>query len=303
MSEDDGILEIDVPGDAEPPVANQVGGGAPKRRDPFAGEVVSADDVLHSRKELTTRGDLKRIQKAGVRHGGQKVVTDDVKKLKSLAVDPGIPEGDRANYCVEPVLIEYYVPKDSRFVHETRHLYIPLIDPEPDDRYPILNEAMKKGRFFDVIEVIADHSQYTTTIIESYHEVFTMHESISRGVKDGRFNAEHYRRAFYLVETLMKLEPTYASLHVLGDYVSYNINWLIRRMNELGLEFSASDDTIAYLIKRRNIRWEEKDYPQDERFEILAALFYDQAFPNRGLAFDRDDYFFDIFDRGSRRNR
>lgn len=289
---DDGILDVDLPlplEGSEPPKK--------KKRDPFSAERISSDEVLHQRRELATPGEIKRIQKAGVRHEGKKVVTDDVKKLKSLSVDPGIPDLDRIHYYVEPVRIEYYVPKDSRFVVETRYLYIPLIDPEPDERYPILNSCMEREKFFDIIEVVGEHSRYTTLILESYHETFTILESISRSVKDGRFNPESYRKAFYLTETMMKFEPTVASLEVLGDYISYNLNWLIRKLNSTGVDFAASDDTISYLIKRRNIRWEEKNLPEDERFEILAALFYDQAYPNRGLEFEEEDYFFDIFDK------
>jgi hypothetical protein len=292
---DEGIVDIDLPLPLEEPDQQRR-----KKRDPFASEHISSDEVLHQRRELATRGDIKRIQKAGVRHQGKKVVTDDVKKLKSLSVDPGIPDLDRIHYYVEPVRIEYYVPKDSRFVVETRYLYIPLVDPEPSERYPLLTSYMEKTKFFDIIEVVNEHSRYTTLILGSYHETFTMLENISRAVKDGRFNPESYRKAFYLTEAMMKFEPTVASLEVLGDYISYNINWLIRRMNSLHVEIAASDDTIAYLIKRRNILWEEKGLPEDERFEILAALFYDQAFPNRGLEFEEEDYFFDIFDRKSK---
>lgn len=292
---DEGIVDIELPGPFEEPDQPRR-----KKRDPFSKEHISSDEVLHQRRELATRGDLKRIQKAGIRHEGKKVVTDDVKKLKSLSVDPGIPDLDRIHYYIEPVRIEYYVPKDSRFVVETRYLFIPLIDPEPSERYPVLNSYMEREKFFDIIEVVGEHSRYTTMILEAYHETFTMLENISRAVKDGRFNQESYRKAFYLTETMMKFEPTVASLEVLGDYISYNINWLIRRMNSLEMEFAASDDTIAYLIKRRNVRWEEKGLPEDERFEILAALFYDQAFPNRGLEFEEEDYFFDIFDKKSK---
>lgn len=291
---DDGIIDIEFPS-----IPTQET-DTPRRRDPFATEHISSDQVLHQKKDLATPGDLKRIQKAGVRHAGKKVVTDDVKKLKSLSVQPSIPDLDRIHYYVEPVKIEYYVPKDSRFVVETRYLYIPLIDPEKTEKYSILTAYMQKERFVDLIEVIAEYAQYTTLILESYHETFQIIENISKGVKDGRFNPENYRRAFYLTETMMKFEPTIASLEILGDYISYNINWLIRKMNMLQFDFAASDDTIAYLIKRRQVRWEEKNLPEDERFEILAALFYDQAFPNRGLSMGDDDYFYDIFEKKSK---
>ena len=62
-------------------------------------------------------------------------------------------------------------------------------------------------------------------------------------------------------------------------------------MNLLGIEFRASDKTVSYFIKKRNIFWEENEYDYDERFEILAALFFEQAFPNRGIIITEDGLF------------
>ncbi|MCS7205603.1 MAG: hypothetical protein NZ853_07890 [Leptospiraceae bacterium] len=268
-----------------------------RKRKPFADEIIRSEDVLYKRKRLATKGDIKRIRKESFRYEGKKVITDDVKKLKSLDIVPKIPREEIYDYYVEPIKIEYYIPKDSKFKTEIRYLYIPLIDPPFDERYPILNEAMKKNRFLDVIEVINEYPEHTTTILESYRETFTYHEQISNLMKEARRNPESYRTVFYLCETLMKFEPTLAYLEVLGDYITWNLNWLIRKMNELRISFSAEDDTIMYLIKRRNIYWEENQLPFDERFEILAALFYDQAYPNRGLSIEEQDYFFGIFDK------
>jgi hypothetical protein len=35
----------------------------------------------------------------------------------------------------------------------------------------------------------------------------------------------------------------------------------------------------------------------DERFEILASLFFDQAYPHRGTSMAEDDFLFEMFDR------
>jgi hypothetical protein len=269
----------------------------PKKKKVFEDEIIKSEDVLYSRKQLATKGDIKRIQKAGFKYEGKKVVTDDVKKLKSLAVEPDLPIEEKYNYYVEPVWIEYYVPKESRFITEIRYLYIPLIDPPFDDRYPILNELMKKNRFCDLVNVLNDYPEHTTTILESYKDTFHFHEKVAQTLREARHNPESYKVVLYLCETIMKFEPTLAYLEVLGDYISWNINWLIRKLNELNIPFSCEDDTVAYLIKRRNIYWEENQLPYDERFEILAALFYDQAYPNRGLAIEDQDYFYDIFNK------
>ncbi|MCB1169348.1 MAG: hypothetical protein KDK25_03390 [Leptospiraceae bacterium] len=250
------------------------------------------------RKELASRGDLKRIQRAGVKVHGQKVVADDVNKLKSLSVTPQL-EGEFIDHYIEPVRIEYYIPKESRFVTETRYLYVPLIDPEPrtdpDDR--ILRDHIEAEKFVDLLQVLGDYPQFTTLILDSYHETFHMYESLSRTMKEARTDAMRYRTALYMVETLGQHEPTLAALEALGEFQSWNLNWLIRTMNEKGVEFACADYTISYLIKRRNEYWEQNDLPFDERFEILASLFYDQAFPNRGLHIGEEDYFFDIFEK------
>lgn len=268
-----------------------------QKRKIFPEEIIKSEEVLYKRKQLATKGDIKRIKQAKFKYEGKKVVTDDVKKLKSLEVVPKIPKEEIYDYYVEPVLIEYYVPKDSKFINEIRYLFIPLIDPPFDDRYPILNQAMKKNIFFDIINVLNDYPEHTSLILESYKNTFNFIERISQTLKEAKNNPELYKTAFYLCETIIKYEPTLAYLEVLGDYISWNLNWLIRKLNENKIPFSAEDDTVTYLIKRRNLYWEENQLPYDERFEILAALFYDQAYPNRGLTLEEKDFFYDIFNK------
>jgi len=98
-----------------------------------------------------------------------------------------------------------------------------------------------------------------------------------------KLDEEKYKTAFYLCELLIDYEPSIASLEFLGDFISWNLNWLVRRLNERGVEFTASDKVVSYFVKKRNIYWEESHLEYDERFEILAALFFEQAYPNRGL--------------------
>lgn len=269
-----------------------------RKRKVLLPETGSSAEAAMQRKELASPGELKRIQRAGVKVHGQKVVADDVNKLKSLSVTPQL-EGEFSDHYIEPVRIEYYIPKESRFVTETRYLYIPLIDPEPrsDPDDAVLRDHIQDEKFMDLLQVLGDYPQYTTLILDSYHETFHMYESLSRTMKDARNNMEKYRTALYMVETLGQHEPTLAALEALGEFQSWNLNWLIRTMNERGIEFACADYTISYLIKRRNEYWEQNELPFDERFEILASLFYDQAFPNRGLHIGEEDYFFDIFDK------
>ncbi|MCR9142256.1 MAG: hypothetical protein NXI24_08385 [bacterium] len=249
-------------------------------------------------KDLMTLSDLKRIKRARVRHDGQRVLTDDVKKLKSLTIEPHLPPGEYVNYYVEPVRIEYYIPKESRFAVETRFLYINLIDPDPRPDDSVLKAHIEKNRFIDIIDIMNEFPMHITDILESYNTTMGLYESLSKAIQEAdEGDDEAYRKAFYLCEVLMDYEPTMASLNFLGDFLAWNINWLIRAMNTLGLEFAAADKTISYLIKKRNEFWEEHNLKYDERFETLAALFFEQAFPNRGLEEVEEDYFYDIFDK------
>jgi hypothetical protein len=146
------------------------------------------------------------------------------------------------------VRIEYYIPKESRFAVETKYLYIPLIDPvpreNPDDF--ILRNAMEKKEFVDLIEVMNRYPQHITDILESYANTMDMFERLSNTMKEvygGR--EEELKTAFYITEVLMDFEPSIAALDFLGDFVTYNINWLIRQMNMAGIEFAASDRTVS----------------------------------------------------------
>ena len=256
-------------------------------------------DEKRAQSGLPSRSELRQIKKSRVRRGGKRVVTDDVNKLKSITIEPHLPEGDYVNYYVEPVRIEYYVPKESKFVVEIKYLYIPLVDPvprtEPDDR--LLREAMEANRFFDVVEVMNNDLASITKILESYGNTLTLFEALSREIREAEAgDVEKYRAAFYICEALVEYEPTLVSLELFGEFYAWNLNWLVRQMNTKGVEFSASDKTISYFIKLRNQHWEENNLPEDERFDILEALFYQQAFPNRGMEGQKEDYFHDIFE-------
>ena len=261
-----------------------------KKRDPFKDEprTYSRDAAL-SEKKLTSLSQIKQIKKARVRHEGKRVVTDDVNKLKSLSIEPRLPAGEFINYYVEPVRIEYYIPRESRFSVETKYLYIPLIDPEPRDQDSILRTYISEDRFFDLIDVMNEHPRHITSILESYHGSMKLYEALSNAVRDAALDEERYKAAFYLCETLIEYEPSLAAAEFLGDFLSWNLNWLVRAMNRRGMEFLASDKTTSYFIKMRNIWWEERDYDYDERFEILAALFFEQAYPNRGMSYEGDE--------------
>ncbi len=284
--------------EAEPGEEVEETGGRRRRRkrDPFKDlPRTYSREAATTPRQLTTLSAMKQIKRARVRHEGRRVITDDVRKLKSLTIEPRLAAGEFVNFYVEPVRVEYYIPKESRFAVETKYLYVPLVDPEPREQDDILRQNMANERFVDLIDVMNEYPMHITSILDAYNISMRMFESLSRSMYEADGNEELYRTAFYLCEVLIEYEPTLAALEFLGDFMSWNLNWLVRRMNVLGLEFSASDKTVSYFIKKRNQLWEEKDYDYDERFEILAALFFEQAFPNRGLSMAEDDYIFGAF--------
>jgi hypothetical protein len=149
----------------------------------------------------------------------------------------------------------------------------------------------------DLMKIMDEEPRYITDLLDSYNNTLPIYESLSRYMREGEEDPENFKSAFYLCETLVEYEPTIASLEFLGPFMAWNLNWLVRRLNQSGVEFSASDKTVSYFIKMRNIFNDENQILYDERFEVLAALFYEQAFPNRGTAFGEEDFFYDIFEK------
>ncbi|TGK12884.1 hypothetical protein EHO60_03145 [Leptospira fletcheri] len=238
-------------------------------------------------KPLLNKSELRQIKRSRTRVGGKKVITDDVKKLKSLSVTPDLPAEELVHYYKEPIWIEYYIPRESRFAYEIKYLFVKLIDvePRPAPQDSILREALNKDRFIDLMEIIRLHPEREKLINSSYVNTLQFFESISSGYQQYvQTNDPHYLRIpLYHTETLMKREPSLASLEFLGSFTLHNLNWLIRRLNRGAKEFSLEDETISVLIKRRNEHWEKAKLAEDEDFNLFSALFYEQAFPHRGL--------------------
>lgn len=223
------------------------------------------------------------------------MVTDDVRKLKSLKVTPDLDPKEVPNYYREPIWIEYYIPKESRFAYETKFLFIYLVDPPPrtDNRDRFLREAADSDKFFDLIEFMDQNPEQRKFVEDSYHDRMSMFESIHASYENYQStqNPSDLKTTCYFVEALMKFEPTVASLDLFPDFLLYNLNWLIRALNRARIQFSLEDTTISLLIKRRNDHWEKNNLPEDEDFDLFAALFYEQAFPHRGAEeLEPDDF-------------
>jgi len=214
---------------------------------------------------------------------------NDVNKLKSLSVIPFIEESKIGEYYIEPVVIEYYIPKESRFAHEKKFLYIELYDPVPlnETQEKVFAWFKEKKYPIDPILVLKNFPEHKDLLFESYFLSMDMLKSASEAYQSALEdnNPTAIKSALYINEVMRKKEPKLASLKVLGDYTTYNINWCVRYLNKNNIEHSLEDKTIEYLIKLHRIKHEVEERAIDERFEILSAIYHEQAFP-----FD-DDYF------------
>ncbi|MCB1189245.1 MAG: hypothetical protein H7A23_03775 [Leptospiraceae bacterium] len=247
-------------------------------------------------KPILNRSELKQIKKSRTKLEGKKIITDDVKKLKSLKVAPDLSIEEMVNYYKEPIWIEYYIPKESRFALEIKYLFIKLIEPVPRDTDNLLKDAMEQNDFLDIWKVKDKKKEYEELIKRSYINTFPMWENISEHINQFKNtnNAELLRTPVYLYETLMQFEPSLATLELLGEHLIYNMNWLIKKLNQANVDFSLEDYTTSILIKRRNIYWEENKLENDEDFEIMSTLFFEQAFPHRGAEeLDEADFLLD----------
>ncbi|TGM81470.1 hypothetical protein EHR01_01305 [Leptospira mtsangambouensis] len=237
-------------------------------------------------KPLLNKSELRQIKRSKTRVEGKKVITDDVKKLKSLKVTPELSFQESLDYYKEPIWIEYYIPKESRFAFETKYLFILLVDPKITDD-PCDAERKRATANREIVDVFAymeSHPEAIRLIEDSYHSTISMHESVHHIFKAYKETGatEDLKTACYLTEALLKYEPTIAGLTYFRDYVIYNLNFFIRTLNRLKIEFALEDATVSLLIKRRNELWELENREEDEDFDLLAALFFEQAFPNRG---------------------
>jgi len=216
----------------------------------------------------------------------------DIHKLKSLTSIPYIEEGTENNFYIEPVVIEYYIPKESRFAYETKFHYIELFDPEPknDVQRKVMDYFKERDEPIDVIATMEKFPEHADFIERSYNMQMEIHRGASEEYRAGLSgdNPVAIRRALYINEVLRKREPNIAALEVLGDYTTYNINWCIRFLNKNHITHTAEDHTVEYLIKLHRLKLNQENRAIDERFEILSSIYMDQAFPFEEDIFDED---------------
>lgn len=183
-------------------------------------------------------------------------------------------ENDKINYYLEPVEIEIYLKKSGKVRTIIKDMYVELIDAEPhnDSSKKIFDFFREKGGPIDLMEIMNVFPEYLRLIYDSYYQHIDLFEKLSMHFQTAAGGSiDSLRLSLYFVELLIKYEPTVASSRYIGDFQTYNLNFIIRKLNTLGESFLLEDSTVAYLIKRRNKAYEGN--PRDREFEKLVELW------------------------------
>jgi len=177
------------------------------------------------------------------------------------------------NYYIEPVEIEVYLKKAGKVRTVIKDLHIELIPIEPVSQKSrqIFETFLEKGEPIDLMEVQNYFPEYIKLIYDSYYQNMDLFEKLSMHFKSGLSGSvDSWRMALYFTELLLKYEPTVAA-RIIGDFQTYNLNYLIVKLNGLKEPFLLEDSTVAYLIKRRNSAY--RDQPRDKEFDKLVELW------------------------------
>jgi hypothetical protein len=177
------------------------------------------------------------------------------------------------NYYIEPVEIEVYLKRAGKVRTVIKDLHVELIPIEPvtQKSKQIFDTFREKDEPIDLMEVQNYFPEYIKLIYDSYYQNMDLFEKLSMHFKSGLTGSvDSWRMALYFTELLLKYEPTVAA-RIIGDFQTYNLNYLIVKLNGLKEPFLLEDSTVAYLIKRRNSAY--KDQPRDKEFEKLVELW------------------------------
>ncbi len=177
------------------------------------------------------------------------------------------------NYYIEPVEIEVYLKKAGKVRTVIKDLYVELVPVEPasEKSGKIFEAFREKDEPVDLMEVQNIFPEYIKLIYDSYYQNMDLFEKLSMHFKSGLSGSvDSWRMALYFSELLLKYEPTVAS-KTIGEFQTYNLNYLIIKLNGLKESFLLEDSTVAYLIKRFNNHY--RDRPRDKEFDKLVELW------------------------------
>jgi hypothetical protein len=178
------------------------------------------------------------------------------------------------NYYVEPVEIEIYLKKAGKVRTIIKDLFIELIDVKPINAKSteIFDFFRTQSEPIDLMEVQNQFPETIKIIYDSYYQNMDLFEKLSMHFKSGLSGStDSWRQSLYFTELLIKYEPTLASTQAIGDFQTYNLNYLIIKLNELGENFLLEDSIVKYLIKRKIFSYEGQ--PRDKEFDKLVELW------------------------------
>ncbi len=181
---------------------------------------------------------------------------------------------ENKHYYIEPVEIEIYLKKAGKVRTVIKDLYIELIDvkPEIEGSKKIFSHFTEADEPIDLMEIQNIFPEYIKIIYDSYYKNMDLFEKLSMHFKTAMGGStDSWRLALYFTELLLKYEPTVASSKFLGDFQTFNLNYLIKKLYGLGQVFLLEDSTVAYLIKRKNYAYRDK--PRDREFDKLVELW------------------------------
>jgi hypothetical protein len=148
------------------------------------------------------------------------------------------------HYYTEPVEIEIYLKKAGKVRTIIKDLYIELIDitPPNEKSLMIFQHFKKLGEPIDIMEVQNQFPEFIRVIYDSYYQNMDLFEKLSMHFKTALTGSmDSLRQALYFTELLIKYEPTITSTQYIGDFQTYNLNYLIIKLNEAGERFLLED--------------------------------------------------------------
>lgn len=180
------------------------------------------------------------------------------------------------HFYTEPVSIEEYHQETDKPQIIEKNMQIELIPVEPINKSSkaIFNHFTKSNKPIDLMEIQNNFPEFINIIHESYYTNMSLYEKLSMDYRDGLSGStDAWRDALYLTELMLKYEPTIASMEYIGDFNTHNLHYCIIRLNSIENKFILEDDTVRYLINRRNKAFEDANRPNDEEFDKLAKVW------------------------------
>lgn len=205
-------------------------------------------------------------------------------ELRLRALDNELRAGDPM-YYLEPVEVDTYIKEESRFdvTIEILKIKLPEVQPLSDDRGEVkglsrnvFDEAREKDQPIQIRDILENERELIAPVEKIYKQYFPLIDQFrDRITRFREGDSDALLVATYITETLLKFEPSYISLRYFGDFHTYNLNWLISKLNINRVLIDLEIDTVEYLINRCDQYAPE--HARDEKYQSLSALFLHKA--------------------------